>query len=379
MLQMGLRMFGSAFACSLLLACGGVLADNERREVATQVLGGDRFIAGGEVTVGRPVDGDLAVTGGDVDVDTAVAGDMFALGGKLRVGGDVGGSVAAAAGQMTIDGKVGRNLRIAGGRVELEQRSEIAGNLSVGGGRVRLRGKVHGHVLAGGGRVLIDGPVGGDVVVGGGEVELGPNARIAGQLRYRSGKPLRQDPDAQVSGGIEQLPPPANHERRTKAWHGAGAAAAGLLWTLGLVAMAGLLVGLFPNFCGAVARTLREHPGASLLLGFALLVCVPVGVVLLFVTVIGVPLGLVALALYGAMLPVAYVGAALAVGEWWLRRWQPQRAERSTMRFASAAVVLLALSLLAFIPVLGSLVGFLVMLAGLGALLLQVRRSTAAP
>jgi hypothetical protein len=78
MLQIGLRIFGSAFACSLLLACGGVLADNERREVATQVVGGDHFIAGGEITVGRPVDGDLVVTGGDVDVDAAVAGDVFA-------------------------------------------------------------------------------------------------------------------------------------------------------------------------------------------------------------------------------------------------------------------------------------------------------------
>jgi len=371
-------MFWSAFACSLLLAWGGVLANSERREVATQVLGGDHFIAGGAVTVGRPVDGDLVVTGGDVDVDAAVAGDLFALGGKLRVSGDVGGSIAAAAGQMTIDGKVGRNLRIAGGRVELEKRSEIAGNVSVGGGQVRLWGNVHGHVLAGGGRVLIDGPIGGDVVVGGGEVELGPNARIAGQLRYRSGQPLRQDPDARVSGGIEQLPPSANREPRGKAWHGAAAAAAGLLWTLGLLAMAGLLVGLVPNFCSTLARTLRERPGASLLLGFALLVCVPVGVVLLFVTVIGVPLGLVALALYGAMLPVAYVGAVLALGEWGLRRWLPQRAERPTMRFATAAAVLLALWLLSFIPVLGSLVGCVVMLAGLGALVLQVRRPTAA-
>jgi len=338
--------------------------DDQRREVVTQVLGGDHFIAGGEVTVGRPVNGDLVVTGGDVDVATAVAGDVFALGGKLRVRGDVGGSIAAATGQMTTDGKVGRNLRIAGGRVGLEQRSEIAGNLSVSGGQVRLRGSVHGQVLAGGGTVLIEGPVGGDVVVGGGEVELGPNVRIAGQLRYCSAKPLRQDPDAQVRGGVEQIPALANHhEQRVKAWHGARTAAAGLPWTRGLVAMAGLLVGLLPDFCGAVARTLRERPGASLLLGFAVLICVP--------------LGLVALALYGALLPVAYVCAGLALVEWGLRRWQSQRAERPATRFAAAAV-LLALSLLAFIPMPGALVGFVVTLAGMGALLLQFRRPTAA-
>jgi hypothetical protein len=59
-----------------------------------------------------------------------------------------------------------------------------------------------------------------------------------------------------------------------------------------------------------------------------------------------------------------------------LQRWQ--RAERRTLRWARAAGVLLALSLIALIPVLGPLIGFLVMSAGLGALLKQVRRPQAA-
>ena len=61
-----------------------------------QLLGGDRFVAGGEVRVERPVDGDLVVTGGDVDLDAVVAGDVLAFGGKLRLSGDVGGSMTLA-------------------------------------------------------------------------------------------------------------------------------------------------------------------------------------------------------------------------------------------------------------------------------------------
>jgi cytoskeletal protein CcmA (bactofilin family) len=373
----GLR---GTLVCVLLLACGAALPDDDRREVVTQKLGGDTFVAGGEVTVASPVEGDLLVTGGSVDVDAPVAGDVLAFGGQVRLNGDVAGSVVGAAGQTTIDGRVGRNLRLAGGRVELGPRSEIGGNVSVGTGQLRLRGSVRGQVLAGGGRLLIDGPVGGDVVVGGGEIELGPNARIAGQLRYRSGEPLRQDPQAQVAGGIERLARPGGQDSRFAGgrFMGAAAALAGLLWTLGLVAVAGLLIAAMPGFSGIVSRTLRERPGASLLLGFVVLVCVPVAAVLLFVTVIGVPLGLVALALYGALLPLAYVAGAVALGDWALLRWQPQRVGRAAARFVAAALVLLALALLGWIPLLGALTGLAVLLAGLGALLMQFGRGPAA-
>ncbi|MBA4178603.1 MAG: polymer-forming cytoskeletal protein [Leptothrix sp. (in: Bacteria)] len=383
-----IRLFGLALVGSLLLALSlGPAAgrdDEEPHDPVVQALGGDRFMAGGEVAVGRAVEGDLVVAGGTIDIDAPVAGDVLALGGQVRVSGDVGGSYVGAGGQTTIAGKVGRNLRVAGGRVELAPRAEVAGNVSVGVGVLRLRGHVRGQVLAAGGRVLVDGPVDGDVVAGGGEIELGPDARIAGKLRYRSGQPLRQDPAAQVAGGIERLTPLAHREAAEKTKKAGRVAAvgaavmAGMVWTLGLVLLAALLIVLMPGTCAAVARSLRGRPGASLLLGFAVLVCVPVAAVLLLVTLVGAPLALVALAFYAALLVVAYVGAAIAVGDGLLQRWRPQAAGRPAPRVGAAALVLVLLSLLGLLPVLGALVGLAMLLAGLGALALQLRRPSAA-
>ncbi len=364
----------------LILACGTGLAADERHEDATQALGADRFVAGGEIVVRRPVEGDLLVTGGHLAVDATVAGDLLAFGGQVRLSNDVGGSVLGAAGQTTIEGKVGRNVRVAGGRLELGPKSEVGGNVSAGVGQLRLRGSVRGHVLVGGGRVLIDGPVGGDVVVGGGALELGPAARITGQLRYRSGSALKQDPGAQVGGGIERLSPFGGHDARNVAGRAArgGAVVVGIVWTIGMVVLAGMLIGLVPAFCDAVARSMRERLGTSLLLGFAVLVCVPIAAALLMATLIGIPLGLVTLALYAALLPVAYVVAAIGVADGALRRWQPQRADRRSLRFVAAAVLLLVLPLLGLVPVLGWLLGLAMLLAGLGAVVLQLRRAPAA-
>ena len=92
----------------------------------------------------------------------------------------VSNSLYASGGQLALDGTVGRNARIAGGRVEIDPRAIVAGNVSIAGGEVRIDGAVKGYVQAAGGRVLINGTIGGDVVATSGAVELGPNARIAG-------------------------------------------------------------------------------------------------------------------------------------------------------------------------------------------------------
>jgi len=370
----------AALAIALL---GGAALAAERADWqgGAQRLGGDLFVAGGSVTVSQRVEGDLFATGGSVDLDAPVAGDMLAAGGKLRLGADVEHSVFAAGGQVSVNGKVGRNLRAVGGQVELGPKAEVAGNVSVGGGQARLAGRIGGHVQAAAGRLWIDGPVGGDVIATSGQVELGPNARIAGTLRYRSGEALRQDPAAQVAGGVELLGPlpargaSAPEAGRHAAERGAHAASgAAWVWTLGLVLLAALLLAALPGFSAGASHTLREQPGTSLLLGFVLLVCVPVAALLALVTLIGIPLGLLLIALYLALLPVGYVAAAVALGDWALQRWRAADATALRWRIGFAALALLVLALLGRAPWLGGLVAFAALLAGLGALLLQARR-----
>lgn len=358
-------------------AVGAVDTASPAPPVTVQALGGDVFVAGGSVSVNQPVRGDLIVTGGNVDVDATVAGDALAFGGKVRLGSDVGGSVYGAAGQVNINAKVERNVRVAGGQVELGPKSEVGGNLSVAGGQLRLQGAVRGEVRSAGGRILIDGPVGGDVVAFNGRIELGPHARIAGKLRYRSDEELQRDPAALVTGGIEKLAPLVAKGERTgnEARHArAGPGAAGAVWTLGMIVMAGALLAALPAFSATLARTLRQRPGASLLLGFIWLVCLPVAAVVLAITLVGIPLALFALAFYAALMPIAYVTTGVGLGDWILQRWLPHRAGRLSARIIAAALVLVALALVGAVPVLGAALGFLALIAGLGALLLQVWR-----
>lgn len=378
--RLGRALAVAAWLCAL--APSLVLAQDARPGATTaeQRFGGDLFIGGGSITVREAVKGDLFAAGGSVDIDTPVAGDAVMAGGKLRLGADVGRNVYAAGGQLTVLGKVGGNARMAGGQIEIAPQAEVAGNLTVTGGNVQLRGGIKGHVQAAGGQLLIDGPIGGDVIATSGKVTLGPGARIAGKLRYRSGEPLEQDAAAQVTGGIEQLLP--------KLGRGDGKARAEpalddesgrqhlrsplRAWTVGLMVLAALLLALLPGVSAGVASTWRERTGRSLLTGFVVLVCVPVAAILLLITIIGIPVALAVVAAYLALLPVAYVASAIGAGDWALQRWQPQRVAQAWWRIGAACVALLVLALLGWVPVLGWVIGLLALLAGLGAVALQL-------
>jgi hypothetical protein len=151
--------------------------------------------------------------------------------------------------------------------------------------------------------------------------------------------------------------------------------AIGWLWTAGLVVLAAVWLAMAPVYSARFGVTLRERPGLSIVLGFVWLVCVPVLTLLLLLTVIGIPLALFVAALYLALLPLAYVAAAVGVGDWALTRWQATHAATSGWRVGAAALALVLLTALSHVPWLGALLAFAVLLAGLGALMLQWRRS----
>jgi cytoskeletal protein CcmA (bactofilin family) len=309
-----------------------------------------------------------------VNVDTDVKGDAVVAGGSVRINGSVGESLYLAGAQLMLDGAIGRNARIGGGRVEIGPKATVAGGVSVGGGEVNIDGKVKGYVQAAAGTVRINGTIGGDVVATGGAIELGPEARIAGKLRYASRDELQRDPGAQVAGGVEPMP-----------FRGAAAhpepsvfSAGSVIWTAGLMLLAILLVVALPAVASSVSNTLLARPWMSLLIGFIVLICVPVAAVLLLITVIGIPLALLTLALYSALLIVGYTMTGIGVGDWVLRRFRAADASRSGWRTGAAVVALLAIAILARVPVLGRLLTFVVLIAGVGALALQFRTARTA-
>lgn len=352
----------------LLAPIAGTLADERGEQRYLRQQGSDTFVAGDSARVSQPVTGDLVAAGGELRIDAPVAGDLVVVGGSVRIDSAVSQDLYAAGGELALEGTLARNARVAGGSVSVGPRARIAGNASFAGGDIKLLGQIGGYLQAAGGRVLIDGRVDGDVEAASGALELGPNARIGGRLRYRGGAALVQHPQAQVQGGIERLELPM----RDVAERSLAPAAFGV-WTLGLMLMAAVLVFALPGFFARVTQVARRRFGWSLLAGFLALAAVPLAVLILLASVIGIPLALLALLAFLALLLAGYVAAGIALGDAALARWWAARAAHRGWRALAAALGVLVLGLVALIPWLGALIAFAALIAGMGALLMQAR------
>ena len=300
----------------------------------------------------EPVSDRSIFVGGSVDVNEAVAGPVHGAGGRITVNAAVGGSA-----------------RLAGGSIELGPSAAISENASLAGGKVVVSGSVKGNLHAAGGDITIDGPVGGDASVAAGTLHLGPNARIAGNLRFRGGR-LERDPGAQVAGTIEQTSRHTHDHRFTPFPHGGGR----WVWTAGLMLLAALIAGALPGPSARMAQELRARPWMAPLLGFIALTCIPVAAVLVMITIIGIPLGLLALLGYAALLLVGYVCVSVVVGGLLLDRFKAEVAGIAAWRAGAAMLAMLALALLARVPIVGGFVVFAALIVGVGLIVATTLR-----
>ncbi|NEU55393.1 polymer-forming cytoskeletal protein [Halorussus sp. MSC15.2] len=309
----------------------------------------DETRAGGTVVVeeGETVNESVRAFGGTVVVRGTVNGDLSAMGGNVNVEGRVNGDLQAASGNVRINGTVTGDVSAAGGNVVLSE-----------------SGRVGGQLDAGAGSVVLDGEVGGDAQIGADTITLGPTAVIGGDLTY-DGNLDRAD-GARVAGEIRQDSSPD-----------AAVGPAGLVvpkWLAGVYGfLANLVLGAilllaFPRFSNGTAERAADNPLRSGGIGLLSFVGIPVLFVLLLISLVGIPLGLLVVLLYPLVLWVGYVYGAFSLGAWGLGLAD------TDSRWLALAAGLLAVSVVGFVPILGGIVQFLVLLVGVGAFALGAWR-----
>ena len=346
--------------------------DSDKR--AEALIAGDYFGAGASAGPATPVQGDAFVTGGEVTLNSPVEGDAVLSGGSIHVGERIGSDLYAAGGDVLVDAGVGHNARLAGGRIQVTRHADIAGRMTIAGSSIRMDGRVGGALTVYGDSVVIDGEVNGGVAVVARELEVGPNARIDGRLTYRTARVPRISPQAVISGGARRSElefPGKNLEPVARAVIWAGVA----MFTSGLFLMGVLIVLLAPRASASIVRQLRSQPLASFLLGFALVVCIPVAAVLATVSVIGIPLGLMLLFIWPIIVTLGYLVGVIFCADALAALVARGREAGRALRISGLALVLIALMLLSRVVVIGVPLILLLLFAGTGALVLGIRNA----
>ena len=366
-------------AAALLAACGALGPAPASAQPAAgappaAVATGARniYAGGGDVRTQDVVRGDFVAAGGRVVADQPIAGDAMLAGGAVEVRAAIGDDLRVIGGDVHVDGSVGGELLASGGHIQLGRGASVAGSATLMGGSLLVQGRIGGPLRAMAQRIVVDGEVAGDARLSAEDIELGPQARIAGTLRYDAKTEPRRAPGAFVGGAVVRdagpVGEPVQHQRRAADrpwqplwWPG------GLAPYLALLAVGALALLLAPRYAEAAADRLAASVWLALGGGVAAVAALPVVAVLLCLTVLGIPLGLGLLALAPALLLAGVLTGVHALSRQAAVALHRPRSDTPAARIGTFAIGLLLVLLASRIPVVGAMALALLSLAGLGA------------
>ena len=367
------RMRGDALGLCLMLAMVGALtapmpaaALEVRRSEdlatveATETVDDTLFIASETVRIEGTVSGDLVALGEEVEITGTVSGNVIAFAETVTITGDVGGFLLGGASVHTLSGgSVRGDLWLAGDRIDVLGDVRVDGNAAFAAESASVGAAIGRDLLAAGETIEVSGEVAGDLEAAGKRLRLLGGARIAGDVRFR-GDPDRfyRADDVVVGGEIEFPDPPEALEEKNPYF-----TVAFYVWQVGEL-IAAFLFGLV--LLWAVPGLRRQTIGAGIEglksagIGFVALVSLPIAAVVAAVTLIGLPFAFFVFFawLLGLYLALIVVGAA--IGQMVLGNDD----SLALTLLAGLAVVAVLVNL----PFVGGILGFLLMILGLGLL-----------
>ncbi len=377
---------------------------------ADEVVTDDLYATGETITIDGRVEGDIIVSGREIRLNGEATGDLMAAGQAVIVTGTVGDDIrmAGMALQLASGASVGDDVVSAGFSLETLADSAIGGSLIYTGFQSLLAGDIRESLtgsmaaleirggIAGDSEVEVDGdpgmpsfiqfipsPIPLPPVPGG--LTIAETARIDGQFEYTSSREARGG--GAGSGAVSRVEPavaekPAQKAARKPSWPGK------LFRWLGLVVLGLLLAWRVPGWLDAQSHQIESKPLPLAGIGLMGVAALPVGVGMLFIALVLVTmiLGLLKLAnlaalamvlglvVLGLLLLIFWLTASylaplwvgLCTGRWVLKRFAEDKAGGVVLPLLAGLAIL---ALLRFVPFLGFLVAFAILLVGWGAIL----------
>ncbi|MDE1174576.1 MAG: hypothetical protein PW790_13045 [Parvibaculaceae bacterium] len=321
------------------------------------------------LAAGNAYAGDKA--GGD-GVRWSSGDDLYLAGRNIIAGEDVKGSLTGTADTLMVP-----------------EGTKIGGNAWLAGRNIAVSGDVGGNLELRGADALVNGKVRGDVLFYGGKLTLGPDADVAGAVRYYATSAAEIDDGSRVGGHIEphvlaasgdkaveglQHPrsqPFESFTERDLVWlipgYGLSIVGAFILAVLSVIVAFAM-----PGSPTRLYEAVEEGLALSLLIGALWLFALPILAIVAAVTLIGIPVALLLLLLWPIGIFFGLVAAVLMIGGYAVEVMGVGLDSRSK----SVIAAIVGTFLLWFgmtIPVIGGVVWFIAVVAGVGAITLSGR------
>ena len=367
-----------SFATATVLAAM-VLATPLGAQTVTTSNGGDNFTAGSTITQTYDAAGDIFTAGEVVTISGQSGGDVHVAGMDLDVGTNTDADLYAAGATVTIRANVADDVTAMGYSIRLSPNAAVGGNARLLGRAVVIDAPIAGALTAAAGEVTLNSVVRGDARITAEKISFGPDAQILGQLVYASEDemriPERVIPADRVRHEVWTKGPMWDEMRRN--WEDAEMPILPTFMTLFsafLITLAFFVVigSIFLTFApGPVSRMRREiadRPGHIFLLGILGLSMLFGLVPITALTIIGIPFVPFAVLLIVVAWTLGYLLAAYAIAMR-VMAWMGGPANPALLiRLLVMAVAVCAVTLLNFIPFVGWIINYTLVLLGVGGM-----------
>ncbi|MHB8156948.1 MAG: bactofilin family protein [Desulfocucumaceae bacterium] len=338
---------------------------------------GPLFTAGNDVIVNADVDGDVFAAGENVTINGKVNGDLLAAGNHIRINGSISGDARVAGADVEIKGEIGQSLTAAARELRQSEGSRVNRDTLFMVRNAVLSGVAGRQLMGSGESVFLNGPVADSVKLWSvGSLNIGPAAKLSGDLAYGSRNAATLSPQAKIEGATtwNQIIHEARPQHRAEySW------ISQLIWLIAGILVWGVFFLIFPRVWSNLSETIIQKPWAALGWGFLLMLTAPLAILLLLVTVVGIPLSLSLATVYAALLYAGKIIIGETAGRYLSRRlgW-----ESKVHQILPFMIGFLGLILLTNIPVVGFIINIIVSATAIGAVSLALynyRRRPATP
>ncbi|MCB0037968.1 MAG: polymer-forming cytoskeletal protein [Anaerolineales bacterium] len=382
---------------------------------ADEVIADDLYVGANTLIINGTVEGDLFFGANEVEINGTVAGDVIGGGNSLIINGTIGDDILFGGTALIIaDGASIAGDVLAGGTgIEIASGATVGNDVLFGAVGALLNGTIGGDVHGGGNGVEINGTIDGNVELDVGDpgssmpfdptlfnpnaptntpratpgLTVGGDASIGGDLSYASSA-RAEVPATAVAGELifDEVIPETAEQSSFATQLGTTAWAAAQRWVI-LLLLGWLLLRLMPNLVKGSAVQFNNNPGKGLLSGVLLYFGWPIALLILLALVILLAALLGAINVSWLSTAIIWLGIAVIVVEvilfiltlvflcailvsWLIGS---RIVSDQSMPIIPLALGTLIVVILTAIPYLGSLVSFVVGIAGLGSLWLWWR------
>lgn len=340
----------------------------------TAIINDDLVTVGGNIKLDGIIEGDLISASRSLVQSGLILGSLNAVAQDVDVLGEVKGSVRAFAQNINVNGTVDRNLIAFGYSVDVKPGAQIHKDITAFCGKMTLDGKLGGNLKGSMGELVISGVVNQDVSVEADEITLMPTARVLGNLKYKSGKEAKIESGAQVSGETVWTELKGAKEKKPGSIFTGKPIIPEILFLLALMVTGVVLTLICRKNAYLAKQAVSDSFLKTLAVGFVVMVCVPIAVIILSISVIGIPIAAIAFSAYAVLIYIAKIPVATFVGEKIIKALGK---EGQPSLIWSMLFGLVVLTLALNIPYLDWLIYFLVLFTGFGAIITSQKRSAA--